>query len=283
MSVSSLPQLSFEFFPPASAEQAAALWQQIEQLAPLNPRFVSVTYGAGGSTRERTHQLVHRLRHETTLEPAAHLTCIGSTREEIATIARSYWDGGIRHIVALRGDKPADQPHYQPQPEGYDYADALVAGLKEVADFEISVAAYPETHPEATSPQADMDHLKRKLDAGATRAITQYFFDADLYFRFLDRLEKAGVNAEVVPGILPIANYAQLVRFSAMCGATVPDAIHTRLSHLTDSAHVQRIGTELATSLCETLLQSGIPHLHFYTLNRSAMVLEIGKRLGITR
>ena len=273
--------VSLEFFPPSSPEQAELLWQQVAQLAPLRPRFVSVTYGAGGSTRERTHQLVHRLQQETSLKAAAHLTCIGSDREEIHAIARSYWEGGIRHLVALRGDKPADAERYAPHPGGYAYADSLVAGLKSIANFEISVAAYPETHPEALSPQADIDHLKRKLDAGATRAITQYFFDADVYFRFLDRLEKAGIDAEIVPGILPIGNYAQVVRFSKMCGATVPEWVHSRFGPLEDAAKLQQLGIDVATQLGEKLQQGGARYIHFYTLNRAPMVLEICKRLGL--
>lgn len=277
----SRPHLSFEFFPPATAEAAENLWQHIQTLAPLAPEFVSVTYGAGGGTRARTHDLVVRIRRETTLQPAAHLTCVGSDREEIARIAQDYWRAGIRHIVALRGDKPKDAACYVPHPGGYDYADALVAGLTSIADFDISVAAYPETHPEARSPQDDIDHLKRKLDAGASRAITQYFFDNQLYFTFLEKLAASGIDAPIVPGILPVASIAQTLRFSAMCGATVPDWLRARFDGVEDPARQRAIGVEIATRQCEALLASGAKHLHFYTLNRSDMVLQICRNLGI--
>ena len=197
----SAPLVSFEFFPPKTAAMEKTLWQAVTRLAPLGPRFVSVTYGAGGSTRERTHATVARIRRETELEPAAHLTCVGASREEIDAVARGYWDAGIRHVVALRGDPPAGVSGYTPHPVGYAGAVDLVAGLKRIADFDISVAAYPEVHPEAVSEEADLDNLKRKLDAGATRAITQFFFDVDRYLRFRDRVAAAGIAAPVVPGI----------------------------------------------------------------------------------
>jgi 5,10-methylenetetrahydrofolate reductase len=215
------PRVSFEFFPPKTPEMEERLWEVIKRLEPLAPRFVSVTYGAGGSTRERTHATVRRIRQETALEPAAHLTCVAATREEIDRVAHDYWQAGIRHIVALRGDPPngpigggptADADGYAPHPGGYAYATDLVAGLKRVADFEISVAAYPETHPSARSPDHDLDNLKAKLDAGASRAITQFFFDVDLYLRFRDRAHAAGIRVPIVPGILPVTNFAQLKR-----------------------------------------------------------------------
>ena len=215
------PLLSFEFFPPRTDALEQQLWACIHRLAPLAPRFVSVTYGAGGSTHARTHATVVRLARETDLTPAAHLTCVGATREDVDAVARGYWDAGVRHIVALRGDPPAGT-HYTPHPGGYHYASDLVAGLRRVADFEISVAAYPETHPTARSQEDDLDNLKRKLDAGATRAITQYFFDTSSYLRFLERCLAAGITAPIVPGVMPVSNYAQAVRFSAMCGTTVP-------------------------------------------------------------
>ena len=203
-----------------------SLWAAIERLAPLAPRFVSVTYGAGGSTRERTHATVARIQSETGVQAAAHLTCIAATRAEIDAIAESYWDAGIRHVVALRGDVPAnagDLPApYRPDPAGYAYAVDLVAGLKRVADFEISVAAYPETHPDAPSRRFDLDNLKRKIDAGATRAITQFFFDNDVYLRFVDRARAAGITVPIVPGILPITNFARTVAFARRCGASIP-------------------------------------------------------------
>ncbi len=276
------PQVSFEFFPPKSAELEASLWQAIEQLAPLGPRFVSVTYGAGGTTRERTHALVARIRRDTALEPAAHLTCVGANRDEIDTIAREYWQAGVRHIVALRGDAPKDQPHYVPHPQGYAYADDLTIGLRAIADFEISVAAYPETHPEASSPQADIDHLKRKVDAGATRAITQYFFDIAHYERFMDKLAKAGISIEVTPGVLPIGNYAQMVRFSAMCGTSVPAHIHTLFSGLEDEPELHRLrAIDVAFAQCEDLVKAGAKSLHFYTLNRADLVMPVCQLLGI--
>ncbi|MBM3573750.1 MAG: methylenetetrahydrofolate reductase [NAD(P)H], partial [Alphaproteobacteria bacterium] len=213
------PVVSFEFFPPKTAEADETLWSAIRRVEPLAPRFVSVTYGAGGTTRERTHQTVKRLRAETRLEPAAHLTCVGASRADIDAVAAAYWQAGIRHIVALRGDPPAGSARYSPHVQGYAYAADLVAGLKRVAPFEISVAAYPETHPEAASAAADLDNLKRKVDAGANRAITQYFFDVEVFLRFRDRVRAAGLAVELVPGILPVTNFAQVVKFSAMCGA----------------------------------------------------------------
>ena len=217
------PEVSFEFFPPKTEKMEEILWTSVKRLEPLGPLFVSVTYGAGGSTRERTHATVARILRETSLVPAAHLTCVGSSRAEVDEVARGYWQAGVRHIVALRGDPPAGADGYEPHPEGYAYAADLVSGLKRVGDFEISVAAFPETHPEAASPAADLDNLKRKIDAGASRAITQYFFDAEIYLEFVARARKAGITVPIVPGILPVTNFAQVVKFSAMCGATVPD------------------------------------------------------------
>ncbi|RMG57797.1 MAG: methylenetetrahydrofolate reductase [NAD(P)H], partial [Gammaproteobacteria bacterium] len=215
-------EVSFEFFPPKTAEAEASLWRAIKRLEPLRPRYVSVTYGAGGSTRERTHATVVRLRRETALEPAAHLTCVDASRQEIDAIARRYWEEGIRHIVALRGDPPDGQSRYVPHPQGYAYAADLVAGLKRIADFEISVAAYPEKHPEASSLQADLDNLKRKVDAGASRAISQFFFDIGTFLRFRDRARAAGIDIPIVPGILPVTNFARVVEFAGRCGASVP-------------------------------------------------------------
>lgn len=275
-------QLSFEFFPPASAQATQVLWSHIHSLAPLQPAFISVTYGAGGSTRERTHELVAAIKRDTALEPAAHLTCIGSTRTEIDTIARAYWDAGIRHIVALRGDKPKDQPHYVPHPQGYGYANELVEALRRIADFDISVAAYPEGHPEAASPQADLDHLKCKIEAGASRAITQYFFDTELFLRFRDRALAAGITAPLIPGILPIANIEQTLRFSQMCGATVPDWLRARFASAHTPEQMQQLGVEIAQRQCEELIAQGAEHLHFYTLNRSDMVLAICRNLSFS-
>jgi len=216
------PKLSFEFFPPRTEVLDQQLWTCIRKLEPLAPRFVSVTYGAGGTTQARTHATVARIVRETRLVPAAHLTCVGATREDVDAVANGYWTAGVRHIVALRGDSPSGTS-YAPHPGGYPYAADLVAGLRRIGDFEISVAAYPETHPTAKSQGDDLDNLKRKLDAGAARAITQYFFDTATYLRFLERCLAAGITAPIVPGIMPVSNYAQASKFSAMCGTTVPD------------------------------------------------------------
>ena len=210
------PIVSFEFFPPADAAMEATLWQSVLRLAPLAPRFVSVTYGADGSTRDRTHQLVKRVQQETSLTGAPHLTCVGASRGEVLDIARKYWDEGIRHIVALRGDAPQGAAQYVPHPDGYAYGADLVAGLRKIADFDISVAAYPETHPEATSAEDDLLNLRRKVDAGATRAITQFFFDTDDYLRFRDRCVAAGITVSIVPGILPIGRFAQVPECSLL-------------------------------------------------------------------
>jgi methylenetetrahydrofolate reductase (NADPH) len=207
--------VSFEFFPPGDADMEATLWKSVERLAPLAPRFVSVTYGADGSTRERTHSLVTRIQRETPLTGAPHLTCVGASRGEVLDVARRYWDQGTRHVVALRGDPIRGETTYVPHPDGFAYAADLVAGLKRVADFDISVAAYPETHPEAPSAQFDLDNLKRKIDAGASRAITQFFYDLDAFLRFRDRYEKAGIKAAIVPGILPVTRFPQVLRFAA--------------------------------------------------------------------
>jgi len=275
------PDVSFEFFPPKSEEAEAKLWTVIRTLEPLKPRFVSVTYGAGGTTRERTHSTVKRIKNETGMQAAAHLTCVGASKSEIKEIAQSYWDAGVRHIVALRGDAPPNET-YTPHPEGYAYADTLVKGLREIGDFEISVAAYPETHPEARSTQADIEHLQRKIDAGATRAITQFFFDVDVYLDFLERAQKAGIKAEIVPGILPVTNFGQLTKFASMCGASVPDWLG-RLFDGLDEKPEQRnlIAAMVAAEQCRMLMLSGIDKFHFYTLNRAELTHAICHILGI--
>lgn len=275
------PALSFEFFPPRTEALEAQLWTCIRRLEPLAPRFVSVTYGAGGSTQARTHATVARLVRETTLLPAAHLTCVGATRDEVDAVARGYWDAGVRHIVALRGDMPAAAA-YTPHPGGYAYAADLVAGLKRVADFEISVAAYPETHPAAPSKLADLDNLKRKLDAGATRAITQYFFDVDTFLRFLDLCLAAGIKAPIVPGIMPVSNYAQAVKFSAMSGASVPDWLGHLFEGTEDDPETRRMVAAVVAAEQVRLLQAnGIDEFHFYTLNRSDLTYAIAHILGV--
>jgi methylenetetrahydrofolate reductase (NADPH) len=276
------PQVSFEFFPPKTAAMEQTLWQAITRLAPLKPRFVSVTYGAGGSTRERTHATVARIRRETALEPAAHLTCVGASCAEIDAVARDYWDAGIRHIVALRGDPPAGASHYVPHPAGYARAADLVAGIKRVADFEISVAAYPEVHPEAASEAADLDNLKRKLDAGATRAITQFFFDIDRYLRFRDRVAAAGITAPIVPGILPIVDFAQAKKFASTCGASMPAWLEAEFGEVGDDPHARAtVSVRVAVAQCRRLIEAGIDALHFYTLNRAELVSAICASLGL--
>jgi methylenetetrahydrofolate reductase (NADPH) len=294
------PRVSFEFFPPKTPEMEDRLWSAIKRLEPLAPRFVSVTYGAGGSTRERTHATVRRIRQETPLEPAAHLTCVGATREEIDGVARDYWDAGIRHIVALRGDPPSGPigggpigvgpigglaegaDGYTPHPGGYAYAADLVAGLKRIADFEISVAAYPETHPTARSPGHDLDNLKQKLDAGASRAITQFFFDVDVFLHFRDRVAAAGIGVPIVPGILPVTNFTQLKRMSAGCGAAIPAWMASHFEGLDDDPDTRRlVAASIAAEQCRRLHANGVHEFHFYTLNRADLIVAICHLLGV--
>jgi len=267
------PAISFEFFPPKTAEMEARLWRAIKRLEPLAPRFVSVTYGADGGTRARTHATVTRLLRETTLIPAAHLTCVGAARGEIDDVARGYWAAGVRHIVALRGDPSGGvEGRYAPHPGGYAFAADLVAGLRRVADFEISVAAFPETHPEAASPEADLDNLKRKLDAGADRAITQFFFDSEVYLRFVDRARAAGIAAPIVPGIFPISNFKRTVAFAARCGASVPTWLAARFADLDDDPEARNlVAAATAAEQCRFLQARGVSEFHFYTLNRAEL------------
>ena len=274
--------VSFEFFPPKSEGMAATLWQSIETLAPLHPRFVSVTYGAGGSTRERTHATVARIVRETGLTAAAHLTCVGATREEIDQVARDYWDVGVRHLVALRGDPPTLGERYQSHPGGYANAAELVAGLKAVAPFDISVAAYPEVHPDSECREADLDNLKRKIDAGADRAITQFFFSADNFFRFRDEAAAAGIDVEIVPGILPVTNVATTRRFAGQCGASIPQWLDDLFEGLDDLPSArQLIAATVAAELCGQLYAGGVRHFHFYTLNRAELSYAICHLLGV--
>lgn len=274
--------VSFEFFPPKTPEMEKTLWRSIKHLAPLQPRFVSVTYGADGSTRDRTHNVVLRILRETHLTGAPHLTCVGASREEVTRIARDYWEHGVRHLVALRGDPPQGATRYEPHPDGFPYAADLVRGLKEVADFDISVAAYPEVHPEAPSPEFDLDNLKRKVDAGAARAITQFFFDTDVYLRFRDRCAAAGINVKIVPGILPITRFPQMLRFAEMCGATVPEWLRERFDGLDDDpATRELISASVAIEQVQTLQRHGVSDFHFYTLNRSQLTYAICHSLGM--
>ena len=275
------PALSFEFFPPKNDALEAQLWTCIRRLEALAPRFVSVTYGAGGSTQARTHATVARIVTDTALTPAAHLTCVGAARGQVDDVARQYWDAGVRHIVALRGDAPAGED-YAPHPDGYAYAADLVDGLRRVADFEISVAAYPETHPTAVSDAHDVDNLKRKLDAGATRAITQYFFDGTMFLRFVDRALAAGITAPIVPGIMPVSNYAQAAKFSAMCGTSVPAWMGTLFEGTENDAELRRMIAAIVAAEQVRLLQAnGIDEFHFYTLNRPELTVAIAHLLGV--
>ena len=274
--------VSFEFFPPKTEAMNETLWRSIETLAPLKPRFVSVTYGAGGSTRERTHATVERIVRETDLTPAAHLTCVGATREEIDEVARSYWEAGVRHIVALRGDPPELGTRYAPHPGGYANAAELVAGLKAVAPFEISVAAYPEVHPDSDCPESDLNNLLRKIDAGADRAITQFFFSADSFLRFRDRVAAIRPDVEVVPGILPVTNVATTRRFAGQCGAAIPEWMDRLFEGLDElPAARQLVAATVAGELCGQLYAGGVRHFHFYTLNRAELAYAICHLLGV--
>ena len=274
--------VSFEFFPPKDEAMEQTLWASIQRLAPLKPRFVSVTYGADGSTRSRTHAIVTRIMHETNLVAAPHLTCVGAPRQEILDIARAYWKDGIRHIVALRGDPPQGSTQYLPHPGGFAYASDLVGGLKSVADFEISVAAYPEVHPEAKNADADLNNLKAKIDAGANRAITQSFFDMEAFLRFRDRCASTGIKASIVPGLLPIISLPQLMRFAQRTAMSVPDWLKHRLEGLDNDADTRRmIAASVAIEQVQQLAREGVDEFHFYTLNRAELTYAICHALGV--
>lgn len=261
---------------------AESLWRCVERLEPLKPRFVSVTYGAGGTTRERTHSTVVKINAETSLSAAAHLTCVGAAREEVNSAATHYWEAGIRHIVALRGDAPGNINDYTQHPSGYAHASDLVKGLRNIADFEISVAAYPETHPAAASASDDLDNLKRKLDVGATRAITQYFFDVGVYINFVERARKAGIDVEIVPGILPVTNFSRVVKFSEMCGASIPNWMAQMFDGLDEDPDTRRlVSAATAAEQCRLLQAEGVDTFHFYTLNRADLSFAICRILGI--
>jgi methylenetetrahydrofolate reductase (NADPH) len=277
------PNVSFEFFPPKTDEMEHALWECVERLGALGPSFVSVTYGAGGSTRERTHATVKRIVDETSLKPAAHLTCVAATRDEVDEVIRGYWEAGVRHIVALRGDPLGGVgTAYQPHPGGYDQTSDLVAGIKRIGDFEVTVSAYPEKHPEASSFDADIDALKKKVDAGATRAITQFFFDNDLYLRYLDKVRSAGIDIPVLPGIVPVQNFKQTANFAKRTGASVPGWLAERFAGLDDDLATRKL---VAAAVCAEqvldLIDRGVPDLHFYTMNKADLVYAICHLIGV--
>lgn len=281
--LSSRPIVSFEFFPPKDETMEQTLWQSVDRLTPLQPRFVSVTYGADGSTRTRTHNIVTKIQQVTSLTAAPHLTCVGAPREEILDIARNYWTHGIRHIVALRGDPPQGSGGtYVPHPNGFAYAVDLVRGLKSVGDFEISVATYPEKHPEAPSDEFEIDNLKAKIDAGADRAITQFFFDPAVFLRFRDRCAASGIKASIVPGILPITRFPQMLRMAQRCGASVPEWMVHRFDGLDDDPETRRmIAAAVAIEQVQELQKHGVEEFHFYTLNRHELTYAICHSLGV--
>lgn len=277
------PSVSFEFFPPKNEEMEVALWDSVRRLEPLGPSFVSVTYGAGGSTRERTHATVKRMVEETALKPAAHLTCVSASKDEVDEVIRSYWDAGVRHVVALRGDPAGGLgTSYEPHPQGYHQTSDLVAGLKRIGAFEVTVSAYPEKHPEAPSLDADIEALKKKVDAGATRAITQFFFDNDVYFRYLDKVRAAGIEIPILPGIVPVQNFKQTANFARKTGASVPQWLADRFEGLEDDAATRRL---VAAAVCAEqvldLIDRGVSDLHFYTMNKADLVYAICHLVGL--
>jgi methylenetetrahydrofolate reductase (NADPH) len=275
--------VSFEFFPPKTDEMERTLWDSIERLSPLRPNFVSVTYGAGGTTRERTHATVKRILAETPLTPAAHLTCVSATRDEVDDVIRGYAQAGVRHIVALRGDPAGGMgERYAPHPDGYSNAADLVAGIKRIGDIEVSVSAYPEKHPDSASVDADIDMLAAKVDAGATRAVTQFFFENDLYFRYLDRVRARGINVPITPGILPVQNFKLAKGFAERTGASVPDWLAARFDGLdNDPATRKLIAAAIAAEQVLDLVDRGVSDFHFYTMNRADLVYAICHLLGL--
>jgi methylenetetrahydrofolate reductase (NADPH) len=277
-----LPTVSFEFFPPKTERMASTLWQSVQRLTPFKPSFVSVTYGAGGTTRERTHETVRKITQETSLTAAAHLTCVSATSLEVDEIANDYWAMGVRHIVALRGDMPEPGQAYQPTANGYAYASDLVTGLKKLHDFEISVAAYPETHPEARDLATEIDNLKRKFDAGATRAITQFFFETNDFLHYRDKMAAAKLEMPVIPGILPVTNFKSMEAFAGRCGATVPKWVSQRFEGLDDDLETRSgIAAAMAVEQCKELEREGVNAFHFYTLNRAELTTAICRMLGL--
>lgn len=276
-----LPELSFEFFPPSTTSASLRLWRTVERLAPLGPKFVSVTYGAGGSTRERTYSAIMTILDRARLNVAGHLTCVDASRAETRAVAGRYRSMGVRSIVALRGDPSGDDGRFSPHPDGYRSAADLVAGLADMG-MDISVAAYPETHPEAESPAADLDVLKRKIDAGARRAITQFFFDNADFLRFRDRAVKAGITAQIVPGILPVENFQKMTGFAKRCQANVPDWMHKAFRNAETPSEETLLATAICTEQCDNLIREGVDHLHFYTLNNPDLTFNICRALGVS-
>jgi methylenetetrahydrofolate reductase (NADPH) len=277
------PRVSFEFFPPKSENLEIQLWDAIRKLERLNPSFVSVTYGAGGSTRDRTHRTVARIVAETTMKPAAHLTCVAARKADVDEVLRDYWSAGVRHIVALRGDPPGGVgTAFEPHPDGYANAAELVSGAKRVGDFEISVAVHPEKHPASPSWDVEIENFKRKLDAGAVRGVSQFFYDADIFLRFRDRLAKAGITVPVVPGIMPVTNYKGLVKMAAGCGASVPKWLSILFDGLDDDPETRRLVAAATTAeLCARLAAEGVEDFHFYTLNRADLTMAICRIVGV--
>ena len=275
-------KVSFEFFPPKTEKMEGVLWDSIHRLHPLDPHFVSVTYGAGGSTRERTHATIARILQETSLTPAAHLTCVAASRDDVDEVIRSYWDLGVRHIVALRGDPPEGYAKYAPHAQGYANAAELVAGIRRIGDFDVFVSAYPEKHPDSADFEADIDMLQAKVDAGATRAITQFFFDNDLYFRYLDRVRARGIDIPVTPGLIPIHNYRQIAKFAASCGTHMPSRIARQYEGLDDDPDTRKlVAATVAAEQVQDLAAQGVTEFHFYTLNRADLVFAICHLLGL--
>ena len=275
-------RVSFEFFPPKTPEMEETLWKSIRRLEPLQPEFVSVTYGAGGSTRERTHSTVKRILDETTLEPVAHLTCVGASRGEVDDVIRAYWDAGIRHIVALRGDMPELGAPYQPHAEGYQSTPELIEGIRKIGDFDVIVSAYPEKHPESVSLEADIELLKRKVEAGATRAITQFVFDTDRHVRFLEKARQAGIEVPIVPGIMPTTNFKGTKRMSERCGASIPKWLEDYYIGLDDDLATRKlIGAYVAAEQVNRLRGYGFDRFHFYTLNQADLTFAICHVLGL--
>lgn len=277
------PGVSFEFFPPKSPEMEAKLWDSVKRLEPVKPSYVSVTYGAGGSTRERTHGIVKKMAEETALNPAGHITCVAATKDEIDQVLRDYWSSGVKRIVALRGDPTAGiGTKYAPHPGGYAYANDLIAGARKIADFDISVGCYPEVHPDAPSLKAEIDNLKRKFDAGATRAITQFFFYPDVFFKFLDQARAAGVTQPIVPGIMLQSNFKGLQRMADLCNTTIPRRIAELYDGLDNDPETRDLVTaHVAAELCQRLAEQGVDHFHFYTMNRAGLSLSTCRLLGI--